>query len=222
MAGPDARGESCERMTLPMLFAVALSMDGLFAGVAYGVRGIHIPKRSMGIIALCTMFCMGGSMLLGTMARELISERTIQLLGAGILASLGVWQMFQGWLEYMRRRATHEPRGVLRLRIQDVGIVVQILREPALADTDASGRIDPKEALLLGIALGLDSFGAGFAAALLHLGGLVLVPIVAVAQVVCTATGLHLGRTYGSRLAQGKGLLLPGAILCLLALFQLK
>lgn len=209
-------------MTLPLIFALALSLDGLFAGVAYGVRGIHIPKRSMAIIACCTMVGMSISMILGDLARDLISERTIQLLGACILGSIGLWQMFQGWVEYLRQSASEEPRGVVRLRVRDLGIVVQILREPVLADKDASGRIDPKEAILLGTALGMDSFGAGFAAALLNLGGLMIVPAVALGQVLFTATGLQLGRRFGKRLARGKGLLLPGAILCLLAIFQLR
>ncbi|NLN29586.1 MAG: sporulation membrane protein YtaF, partial [Firmicutes bacterium] len=71
-------------------------------------------------------------------------------------------------------------------------------------------------------ALGLDAFGAGLAAALLQLSAAALVPAVAGAQVVGTVAGLYLGRRYGERVAGGRGLLLPGALLCLLALFQLR
>lgn len=209
-------------MVLPMLLALALSVDGLFAGVAYGVRGISVPKRSLIVIALCTVVCISSSMLLGGAARELVSERAMQRLGACILAAIGLWQLFQGALEYLRQQTTKGPRHLIRLRVRDLGFVVQILREPALADADASGRIDPREAVLLGMALGLDAFGAGLAAALLQISAVVLVPAVAAAQVLGTLAGLYLGRRFGRRIAQGRGLLLPGTILCLLALFQLR
>ena len=50
-------------------------------------------------------------------------------------------------------------------RIRPLGLVVKILREPTVADTDTSGMIDIKEALLLGSALALDALGAGLGAA---------------------------------------------------------
>lgn len=209
-------------MALPILLALALSVDGLVAGAAYGMRGISVPKRSLAVIALCTALCLGGAMLAGGVVRELVSEGAMRRLGACILGAIGFWQLLHGSLEYLRQQATGKPRGVFKVRVRDLGIVVQILREPVLADTDSSGRIDPKEAFLLGTALGLDAFGAGLAAALLQLSAAALVPAVAGAQVVGTVAGLYLGRRYGERVAGGRGLLLPGALLCLLALFQLR
>ena len=45
--------------------------------------------------------------------------------------------------------------------------MIQILRKPTVADFDKSGTISAGEALLLGIALSVDSFGAGIGASLL-------------------------------------------------------
>ncbi|MFF2910223.1 manganese efflux pump [Paenibacillus sp. NPDC057934] len=56
---------------------------------------------------------------------------------------------------------------VYSLELRRLGIVVQILRTPSSADMDASGSISPLEAMILGIALSLDAFGAGLGAALL-------------------------------------------------------
>lgn len=56
---------------------------------------------------------------------------------------------------------------VFSLELRRLGIVVQILRTPSSADMDASGSISPMEAMVLGIALSLDAFGAGLGAALL-------------------------------------------------------
>lgn len=56
---------------------------------------------------------------------------------------------------------------VFSLELRRLGIVVQILRTPSSADMDASGSISSMEAMVLGIALSLDAFGAGLGAALL-------------------------------------------------------
>jgi putative Mn2+ efflux pump MntP len=65
--------------------------------------------------------------------------------------------------------AVSEPvkSAVFSLELRRLGIVVQILRTPSSADMDASGSISPMEAMVLGIALSLDAFGAGLGAALL-------------------------------------------------------
>ncbi|MBW4082308.1 manganese efflux pump [Paenibacillus sp. S150] len=56
---------------------------------------------------------------------------------------------------------------VFSLELRHLGVVIQILRTPSSADMDASGSISSMEAMVLGIALSLDAFGAGLGAALL-------------------------------------------------------
>ncbi|MHA6529619.1 manganese efflux pump [Paenibacillus sp. BAC0078] len=65
--------------------------------------------------------------------------------------------------------AEREPRkaAVFSLELRHLGVVIQILRTPSSADMDASGSISSTEAMVLGIALSLDAFGAGLGAALL-------------------------------------------------------
>lgn len=208
-------------MTVPLLLALALSFDGLFAGIAYGLRRMTIPIESMAIVAGCTFAGITGSMLLGSLVGDIVSERSTQLLAAIVLGLIGLWQLVQGWLEYVRQELKDGTKTTFRLQVQDLGFVIQVLREPTLADRDLSGRLEAREALLLGIALGLDAFGAGFAAALLAIPAVVLVPLVTLGQPGLTWLGLYIGRRFGGSLHRGKGLLLPGAVLCLLALLQL-
>ncbi|KWX78154.1 hypothetical protein AMQ84_10525 [Paenibacillus riograndensis] len=59
---------------------------------------------------------------------------------------------------------------VFSLELRHLGVVIQILRTPSSADMDASGSISSTEAMVLGIALSLDAFGAGLGAALLGFG----------------------------------------------------
>ncbi|WP_042202551.1 manganese efflux pump [Paenibacillus camerounensis] len=56
---------------------------------------------------------------------------------------------------------------VFSLELRHLGVVIQILRTPSSADIDDSGSISSMEAMILGIALSLDAFGAGLGAALL-------------------------------------------------------
>ena len=75
-----------------------------------------------------------------------------------------------GIISIFRSERKEEPKQeekVWKLEIASLGLVIQILRKPTVADFDKSGTISAGEALLLGIALSVDSFGAGIGASLL-------------------------------------------------------
>ena len=61
---------------------------------------------------------------------------------------------------YFKRKGSKRNK-VYRFEIRAFGFVVQILKTPTLADFDRSGRITGMEAFVLGVALSLDSLGAG-------------------------------------------------------------
>lgn len=209
-------------MGLPVLITLALSLDGFFVGAAYGLRRIQIPVRSLCIVALCTGVGMAVSMLLGDLAGEVISERTTQLIGAIVLGVLGLWQLVQGWIEYAANGCAHKEEPVLfRVQVKALGVVIQLLREPTRADADRSGVIDPKEALVLGMALGMDALAAGFGAAMLDFGGPFLILLVTLGLLLLTWLGLRVGRRYGHHFTGSKALFVPGALLLLVALIQL-
>ena len=68
-----------------------------------------------------------------------------------------------GIIPIFRSEKKEEPKQeekVWKLEIASLGLVIQILRKPTVADFDKSGTISAGEALLLGIALSVDSFGA--------------------------------------------------------------
>ena len=56
---------------------------------------------------------------------------------------------------------------LVKIEIKSIGLVINVLKKPTAADLDNSGSITGIEAFILGIALSLDAFGAGFGAALL-------------------------------------------------------
>ncbi|MBW7460979.1 sporulation membrane protein YtaF, partial [Paenibacillus sepulcri] len=166
-----------------LLLAFAVSLDGFGVGVTYGLRRIRIPVVSIVIISLCSGFVVWLSMQIGSMLTGHLSPLTAKWIGASLLMVIGCWALFQLWRR--RREAKEsvpeepEPSGsaaemngltpavpVLLLEWKRLGIVIQILRTPQIADVDRSGIISASEAVLLGFALSIDSFGAGLGAAM--------------------------------------------------------
>ncbi|MGI6081529.1 MAG: sporulation membrane protein YtaF [Limnochordia bacterium] len=206
-----------------VLLTLALSIDGLIVGVSYGRREIRIPPRSLGIVAACTLTGITLSMSLGQLMGDLMQPALARTLGGLVLICLGLWQMLLGWLEDRRnalRQGGVRSQVLARLRLRSLGIAIQVLQEPACADRDHSGIIEPKEALLLGVALGLDTLAAGLAASLVGLGWLLVVTVPA-GLVILIELGIIIGHKRGSMPPANLGAVAPAAVLILMGLLKL-
>jgi len=158
---------------------------------------MKIPLLSILIISLCSGVVICVSMQVGVLLAKVVSPNVASEVGAVILVIMGCWSLVQMLLQKEKERdgghqsgiveetdivgvssvveqssvleKTEEPfkSAVFSLELRRLGIVVQILRTPSSADMDASGSISSMEALVLGVALSLDAFGAGLGAALL-------------------------------------------------------
>ncbi|MDQ7794895.1 MAG: sporulation membrane protein YtaF [bacterium] len=198
-----------------LALAVALSLDGLGVGVAYGIRGIRVPVCSLGILGVCT----GGLMAVSMTAGQFLASLTARAgtVGGLLLVAVGTWQLVQGWRNYLTGLEDSK-RPLLHLRVTVLGVAVQVLRDPVQVDVDNSGTIDTRESLLLGGALGLDAFAAGFAAAMVGFP-LWIVPAVIITCMVFVAVGAWLGvRAVSGRRAF---FALPGLLLIAIGLMRL-
>ncbi|MDF2722334.1 MAG: YtaF, partial [Paenibacillus sp.] len=112
-------------------------------------------------------------------------------------------------------------RTVIRIELKRLGLVIEILRTPALADRDRSGYISPSEAVLLGLALSLDAFGAGFGAAFIGFAPLLTAAVV----VLASGSFLSAGLSFGLRFAEARWMqrlaVLPGFVLILMGVMKL-
>lgn len=198
-----------------LVLAIAVSLDGMGVGVAYGIRGIRVPASSLGIIGLCT----GGLMAVSMSAGQLLASLTTRAgtLGGLLLVIIGAWQLQQGWRNYLIGLDGADGP-LLRLRLPALGVAIQVLRDPVQADVDRSGSIEIRESLLLGAALGLDAFAAGFGAAMVGFPFWV-VPAVTVACVGFVCVGARLGH----RLASGRRAVfaVPGLLLIAIGLWRI-
>ncbi|MBU4554216.1 MAG: sporulation membrane protein YtaF [Eubacteriales bacterium] len=195
-----------------LVFGVALSLDGFAAGLAYGLRRIQMPFLSLMIICLTSGIAISISLGLGFAAAQVMAPEAAQVIGGILLIFLGVWILNQAL-----RRITRRP---LCIRIPPFGMVIQVLFEPLDADMDQSGAICSREALILGIALALDAFAAGFAIALSGLHSIFVPLFVTVGLFLLINLGILLGQRTSDVLSE-KVNLLPGCLLIMLGMFRL-
>ncbi|WP_336787991.1 sporulation membrane protein YtaF [Paenibacillus sp. MMO-177] len=225
-----------------LVLAFAVSVDGFGVGVTYGLRRIRIPLLSVVIIACCSGLVIFLSMMVGSWITGYLSPFVAKLIGAVVLVGIGTWALLQ--LRRSGREAeaaegqaegdadrpavadqeqvdrTH-PVLVVIVELKRLGLVIQILRTPQAADVDKSGTISAAEALMLGVALSFDAFGAGIGAAMIGLSPL-LTPIM-----IAAASALFLlgGMRFGFRFSNWKGMqavsVLPGILLIIIGILKL-
>lgn len=226
------------------ILALAVSLDGFGVGVMYGLRKIRIPLVSIAIISVCSGLVIFASMQIGAFAAKFLSPAVAKSTGAVILIGIGVWAIVQMWRQRPdngssddadtgpgsaaasdARTGTAAPTGgirtVLRIEMKRLGLVIEILRTPSLADVDRSGYISSSEAVLLGVALSLDAFGAGIGAAFIGFAPLVTAAVIAVSSGLFIATGLRVGLAYADTRWLQRLAVLPGCILIAMGIMKL-
>lgn len=205
------------------IFALALNMDALGAGVAYGVRKIKIPFSSLVIISLMSVLAIVISMLCGNMLAGVLSETVAHRLGGAMLMAIGIWILIQSWPKSKKTANEEQEKDptLMQIRIKSLGLVIQVLRDPAVADLDNSGIISSREAILLGIALAMDAFAAGFAVSMMGFNLVLTATVVGIGHVLMTCFGLMVGSGISATRLGQKMAVLPGFLLIALGLFNI-
>ncbi|ANE49096.1 membrane protein [Paenibacillus swuensis] len=215
------------------LLALAVSMDGFGVGVMYGLRKIRIPLLSIIIISVCSGLIIFISMQVGVLVLQWITPMTAEVVGASILLGLGVWSLIQMSMQktddIQPAAGPPTPAGdvdaekqtVLHVELKRLGIIIQILRKPSVADIDRSGNISASEATLLGIALSLDALGAGIGAALVGFHPIITSGLIALASGTFIYCGLRVGFIFSDAAWIRRISFIPGCILILMGLLKL-
>ncbi|MFZ5645317.1 MAG: sporulation membrane protein YtaF [Bacillota bacterium] len=209
-----------------ILFALALNLDAIAAGVAYGVRGIRVPFISIMIISGMSAGAVILSMTAGSKVADMVSTATAHRIGGIILLIIGLWILYQSLTQRHHKHVVNGedellPRTVLQIRIKNLGIVIKILRDPHQADLDRSGLISPGEAVLLGAALAMDALGAGFAVSMLGFTVYTTALVVGLGHIIMTYLGLFIGRIAGETNFCRHMVTLPGCILIAMGLYKI-
>lgn len=202
------------------LFAMALSTDGFFVGIAYGLKHIKIPLASQSIIVLLSVFAVTISMLCGRALALILPGNWASAIGAGMLLIIALSYFVRAFKAKLAKADEEKP--LLKLTIKSLGIIIQIIKEPSSADLDASGEISTHEACWLGIALAVDSLGAGLGAAMAGLNIELTAISVGVINLIMINCGLGLGRVVkAKRLGESASFILAGIMFLVIGILKL-
>ncbi|ABS23489.1 sporulation membrane protein YtaF [Bacillus cytotoxicus] len=203
-----------------ILLAFTLSLDSCSVGLTYGLRNVRIPLRSIIIIGICSAAVMLVSMGIGNMIAKVFSPMIATRIGGFVLVGIGAWVLYQFFRGDKKEEIKQEEK-VWKLEIASLGLVIQILRKPTVADFDRSGTISAGEALLLGIALSVDSFGAGIGASLLGYAPVMMAMLVAVMSSLFLFIGMQMGTMLSNMRWLQRFTFLPGVLLIIIGLWKI-
>ena len=197
-----------------VLLAIGISLDGLAAGIAYGMRQVRIPIMSLGIASCVSGAAVLLAMLAGALVSQYVDSGFVPRLGAA-LCWAGLMGILQSRVQGQSLEAKASSEGCHPGCGQPFGLVIQVWKEPLAADVDASGIISSWEAALLGTALALDAVGVGLAAALAGFPLVSTCVSVSVVSFLALSSGLLLGSRWAgcSKIPAAMLSRLPGIVL---------
>lgn len=205
-------------MILAFLLVIAVCIDAFATSVTYGIRKISIPVFSAIVISSIGTTFLGISLYLAGLVQKFIPASLCMTLSVILLIFLGVVSLFQSTIKsYLKK---HKGQKNMRFSLFDISFVVEIMFDETKADADNSKVLSAKEALLLAVALSVDSLATGFSAGLAapNFSGIVL---------LCLVIGfisVRIGCVIGKKISEKSNLNLSwtsGVVLILLALTKI-
>lgn len=200
-----------------LFLVIAVSLDGFGVGITYGMRKISVPLFGLCIIMLCSGVVVLLSMTIGNILHAFISPGIAQIIGGCILMLLGCFSL----MNIIRFRRNKEETDKDVDPAGKINQVKSILTAPAKADLDSSGAISAGEALLLGIALAMDAFGAGLAAAIIGYSPVLTAVLIAFMSGLFVFCGMKLGLALSHNKHMKKMTFIPPFLLIALGIYNL-
>lgn len=196
------------------VFAAALSIDALGIGVSCALRGIRLSLRARIVVfAVCTAVT-GAAVFFGGMIKGLLPWFPGEIVGALLLAALGVYIIIGAFGKEDAADVQKNRRGLIKS-------TAEILTHPDTCDADNSKALDLREALFLGAALSADCFAAGIGSGVG--GSSVLVPFFCGGfQLLFLCAGEVSGRIAGRKFESHRGWLTAASGLMLIGVAAFK
>ncbi|GED60134.1 sporulation membrane protein YtaF [Brevibacillus formosus] len=197
-----------------LLVSLAISMDSVSVGLTYGLRNMKMPFLSLVVVSGCSFAVVYGVMLVGSSLTEWLTPEIGKYIGAAVLILMGLftlWRLIAARSGTEAQESTADSSNavvaaekqeeqepiVLLSQFRIFGVMIQILKDPSKADADRSGHIMGWEAVMLGLALSLDAFGAGISLTFLGYSPLLVALCIAVMSALLLVIGIALGRRAG-------------------------
>ena len=202
-----------------ILLATSLSMDALGIGISYGLRSIKVPNLSKIIIGFISLLFTAIAIGIGNIIVLFLPAYLTKLIGAGMLAVLGMIIVIQAVWKNKKVISENTKKNKTWLwNIKSLGITVKITRAPEVLDKN-SNKMSVKESIYMGVALSIDSFGAGISSAVSGMNNLFVPIMVGVCQFIFLSVGIICGQKLTSfkRIDSDIFMVLSGTLLIILA-----
>ena len=215
-----ALGDGVMWLFSAILLAVSLSMDALGIGISYGLRKVQVATLPKVIISLISLIFTALAIGIGNVIALILPEQLAKLIGSAMLVILGVVVIIQalGGNSTSENKKKPTPK-TWSWTIKSLGVTIKITRAPIANDIDKAPAINVKESLYLGVALSIDSFGAGISSAVAGVNNILVPALVGICQFIFLSLGLYCGSklTTIQKINSNFFMLLSGAILIVLA-----
>lgn len=201
-------------------FALAVSADGFIAGLAYGINKIGITVLPLLMIAAASALAVSISMLLGQGIAIVLPPGSAARAGSILLLLMGVVFLLKAIGEVLYNLPASEEKPLVTVNLKSLGIVINILKEPAAADMDASGEISQKEAFFLGLALAVDAMGAGVGIAMAGYNIFFTAVTVGMLKFILVNSGIGLGKRIKKETIRITASFIPGFIFLIIGIAE--
>lgn len=213
-----------------ILLAISLSMDALGIGVSYGLRGKKVPLLPKVIISLISLAFTAAAIGIGNIIVLFLPDQLAKLIGSGMLGVLGVAIIIQA-LSKKEGEVEPEPevqrpqKKTWKIALKPLGLTIKIIRNEIYGNgskADSAAIMGIRESLYMGVALSIDSFGAGISSAVSGINNFFIPVMVGLCQFIFLSLGIFCGQKLTSiKKADPKiFMLLSGAILVVLAIIR--
>jgi putative sporulation protein YtaF len=203
------------------ILAFAVSLDSFSVGFTYGLRKMKLPFKSILIIASCSALSLLIASGVGRILGDILSPNITEKIGGFILILLGAYVLYQFFRPEKNKDLVVVEKTIVTFEIKSLGIVINILRKPLSADFDLSGTITGIEAIMLGVALSLDAFGAGVGAAMLGFSPYYLALAVALMSSLFLWMGLKSGALLSKSNWVQRFTFIPGVLLIIIGVWKI-
>jgi len=140
-----------------LLFSLSSNLDNVAIGIAYGIKKIKIGIIANLIIATVTSTGTFLSMSIGAYISNFLPHSIANGLGAGVIIVLGVYFITQSIIKFANNTKSKE------LALKNVTDMIEYAEK---SDSDSSGDINMKEALIVAFGLTFNNLGTGIAASI--------------------------------------------------------
>lgn len=145
-----------------ILFLTAVSIDSLTAGLTYGAGRVHIKLPAYLILVCIPAAFIAVANRVGSYISLFLPESVLPFISFFLLMLLGLSKLSESLIRSMARRHPSLVRN-WGCTIKQINIIFTVYLSPENANQEDLQVLSPKEALLLSLALSLDSVLVGMA-----------------------------------------------------------